>query len=343
MSGVTFLSSNMKKRTKLELPKILLEDPALLRIFETIFEEKEVKPKIRLEHGIEYPKVKDFPEWLEKFQKLIKLNLIERKIIDRVIKCPSCKSLHVGTRFFCPSCKSINIVRTEIIQHVTCGYVDTLIRFKYMRNRAGKRIIVCPNCNLPLREKGIDYRVLGKIFECFDCGRRADNPGIEFVCRDCDHRFDVLKARYDPVYMYRITEQGIRLLETGELLRDLIYTALLSAGFKVEKNVSLKGISGVEHRFDIVVHVDKKLIGIDYRLSSSTETQVTDVLAHIAKFMDFPDIRYIYVTNSAAESAQKVASSQGISLVSGNSILEIITRTLETVKKIKEEALSSKA
>lgn len=330
------MSIAVEKSKELILAETLLKDPALLKILEIMVEEREIIPKIRLEQGIEYPRMKKFPEWQEKMKTLIELGLVEEKIIDRVIECPSCGKIHVSTRFKCPSCGSINMVRTEILQHITCGFVDTKLKF-IRRLKGGVEELVCPNCKIALREEGIDYRILGEIFECMDCGRRADRPKIEFKCRSCLHEFDTTTARYRAVYMYRTTDYGVKLLQSGDLIRNLILLLLTSKGFHVEKDARLKGISGVNHRFDIIVRSDKSLIGVDYRPVSSAESQITDLLAHIAKFMDFPGIKYIYVTDSSSESVRKVASSQGVNLVSGKSITEILNQILELVKRFKEE------
>lgn len=335
-SGALFLSTVLEKNRELVLAETLLRDLSLLKILEIMVEEREITPQIKLEHGIEYPKMKKFPEWQEKIRKLIELGLVEEKIADRVIECPYCGKIHVSARFKCPSCGSINMIKTEIIQHVTCGFVDTKLKFLRQPKKESEEQLVCPNCKVILREEGVDYRVLGEIFECIDCGRRADRPKIHFICRECGKEFSILTAKYRAVYMYRTTDYGIKLLKSGDLIRNLILLSLLSKGFQVEKNATLKGISGVSHRFDIVVKADQSLIGVDYRPIASAELQITDLLAHIAKFMDFPDIKYIYVTDSSSESIRKVASSQGVNLVSGKSITEILNQILALVKKFKE-------
>ena len=325
------------------LAEKLLEDPVLLRILEIMVNRREIKPIIHLEKGIEYPELKNFPEWSEKIEKLIDLKFVEREIVDRVIECPKCGSIHVGTRYKCPSCSSINMVRTSIIQHITCGYVDTEIRFKRVFEK-GKEMLVCPNCGIRLRELDVDYRILGEIFECLDCGRRADRPKIEFICRNCDTTFDILTANYKPVYMFKITEKGIEHITSGDLVRKLMFVALRKAGFETETNVELKGISGVNHRFDIVIKSSgTPIISIDYRPSSGDETQVTDLLAHIAKYMDFPGIQYVYVSNKISENVIRVASSQGINLVHGGSIEEIINNVLNVVRNIASKIRSKKS
>lgn len=330
------MSTALKKDKELVLAETLLRDPSLLKILEIMIEEREITPQIRLEHGIEYPKIKKFPEWQEKIRKLIELGLVEEKIADRVIECPYCGKIHVGTRFKCPSCGSINMVKTEIIQHITCGFVDTKLKFLRQPKKESEEQLVCPNCRAILHEEDVDYRVLGEIFECVDCGRRADRPKIHFICRECSKEFNILVAKYRTVYMYRTTDYGIKLLKSGDLIRNLILLSLSSKGFQVEKNVVLKGISGVNHRFDLVVKSDRSLIGVDYRPVSSAELQITDLLAHIAKFMDFPNIKYIYITDSSSESVKKVASSQGINLVSSKSITEILSQIISLIKKLRE-------
>ncbi len=322
------------------LAENLLEDPVLLKMLEVMANKKEIKPLIRLEKGIEYPELSNFPEWSEKIEKLISLEFVERKIIDRVIECPYCNKIHVGTRFKCPSCNSINIVRTNIIQHITCGYVDTEIRFK--RLEKGKEVLICPNCKIKLREIDVDYKILGEIFECINCGRRVDRPKIEFICRNCNTSFDILTANYKPVHMFKITGKGVKLISSGDLMRTLIFVSLRKAGYEAEANVELKGISGVNHRFDIVIKKNgSPVISIDYRPSSCDEAGVTDLLAHIAKQMDFQGIQYIYVSNRISENAVRIASRQGINLVYGGNMEEILSNVLNTVKNITSE-ISSK-
>ncbi|HDJ94942.1 MAG TPA: hypothetical protein ENG46_01225, partial [Acidilobales archaeon] len=60
------MSIAVEKSKELILAETLLKDPALLKILEIMVEEREIIPKIRLEQGIEYPRMKKFPEWQEK-------------------------------------------------------------------------------------------------------------------------------------------------------------------------------------------------------------------------------------------------------------------------------------
>ena len=317
-----------------DLAAKLLEDPALLKILEIVANRKEIKPLIHLEKGIEYPELRIFPEWSEKIEKLMSLELVERKIVDRVVECPNCNSIHVSTRFKCPSCNSINIIRTDIIQHITCGYVDTEVRFKRLFEK-GKETLICPNCRIKLSEINVDYRILGETFECLNCGRRVDRPKIEFICRNCNTLFDILTANYKPVFMFKITEKGVKLISSGELVRALIFVVLRKAGYETEANVEFKGISGVDHRFDtVIVKNGIPVISIDYEHSSGEKTGITDFLAHIAKYMDFPNIQHIYASNKISENAVRMASRQGINLVHGKSMEEILSEVLNTVKNI---------
>jgi len=58
------------------------------------------------------------------------------------------------------------------------------------------------------------------------------------------------------------------------------------------------------------------------------------MLAHIAKYMDFPGIQYVYVSNKISENVIRVASSQGINLVHGGNIEEIINNVINAIRKI---------
>jgi CheY-like chemotaxis protein/ribosomal protein L37AE/L43A len=120
---------------------------------------------------------------------------IKREERERVILCPSCDSVETYSRYSCPSCKSTKIDRLNLIQHLKCGHMG------HKKEFVEKSDYLCPKC-LPKTHKKEEYKIIGTIFECSECGSRFNRPNISHYCKKCDEYFDYNNSRYIPIYYY---------------------------------------------------------------------------------------------------------------------------------------------
>ena len=296
--------------TVVPLPKEILDDivsdPIARKILITIFRAGTIAPQIGLETGVRYPLLDEISNWKHVIEKLIKHKLVEKKIADRLIHCPRCGSIHVASKLLCPWCKSFNIESTYIIQHTLCGYIDTETKFR--DPNTGQ--LICPKCKRPLRKEGLDYIVIGKVFECLNCKRKTNKPLIVFRCMNCNHQFDYLSAVYEPVYEYTLTPIGSKVVTSGILFKEEIINALKELGMTVESPGKERGRSGIEHTFDILARTPSgKTLAIDFVEERDPSVAIT---SRIPKVLDTGIDRYIIILPSGALEASMFVQMRNI-------------------------------
>ena len=131
--------------------------------------------------------------------KLSEKGFIKREESKRVILCPYCDSVETYSHYLCTSCNSTKINRLNLVQHLKCGHMEHSIEY------LGKSDYLCPKC-LPKTHKQEEYKIIGTIFECSECGSRFNKPNISHYCYKCDKYFDYHNSRYIPIYDYSIDE-----------------------------------------------------------------------------------------------------------------------------------------
>ncbi len=315
-----------------EVEQELVNDPIARKILITIFKLGTVRPKIGLETGIRYPPFEDLHNWRSVIEKLIKYKLVDRNVADRLIHCPRCGSIHVSSRLLCPWCKSYNIEPTYIIQHTLCGYIDTESKFR--DPNTGQ--LVCPKCRRPLRKEGLDYVVIGKVFECLNCKRKSNKPLIVFYCRNCSHQFDYLNTVYEPVYEYTLTPLGQKLVTSGALHKQDIIEALKELGLTVESPGKERGRSGIDHVFDIIARTPQgRVLAIDFAEEKDPSLAIT---SRVPKALDTGVDRYIIILPSNAFEASMLVQMKNVI------VLDLTEPYLvERIKAIAKELLKKEA
>lgn len=254
------------------------EDASARRVLERLLLRKRVDPVVRLESGVRYPDLDDVDGWKEVMGELVKEGLVEAKVKDRVVGCPACSSIHVSTRYKCPHCGGFNVVKARILQHVVCGYTDTEVHYE---RKEGK--LVCPRCGRALERAGADFIVLGRIFECEECGRRSSQPGVEHVCRECGTVFGLWDALYVPVYSYLATPKLVEVLFSPETVARRVERVLAAAGVEPVLNHTVVGESRERHHFDIFVEARGRRVAVVMLPSDPREAASRALTLPIAK------------------------------------------------------------
>src|SRR5487761_1654363 len=174
--------------------------------------------------------------------KLVRGGVLNSKLLDKVISCPTCNSPSVYSKYNCPRCSSYDIGKASIIEHIRCGYIGSKEKFE-----KGNRLI-CPKCKGAINE--VDYRSIGASFECNTCNSRFEAPKITHKCSSCDEIFSYKEARYEAIYEYALSEETKRSVARGTVPLSSIATVLKDKGFKVGIKAGLLGKSGATHVFD---------------------------------------------------------------------------------------------
>lgn len=74
----------------------------------------------------------------------------------------------------CPRCDSANIIKGQLVEHFSCGYVGLDKDFKQESR------YVCPKCRKDLRLIGTDYRNVGIHYRCQECNEVFTTPVVKW-------------------------------------------------------------------------------------------------------------------------------------------------------------------
>ena len=136
-------------------------------------------------------------------------------LVDRVRKCPKCKTGHLNYVDICPNCGSINFQKKQMLHCFTCGHVAPDSDFR--KNMS----FVCPKCNTVLRHLGSDYDHPLESHECNDCGSKFIEPDVRADCLFCRTRTDPSDLTVVNVYSYKLSEKGSAAVRTGNMQMEV--------------------------------------------------------------------------------------------------------------------------
>ena len=308
----------MPKASKKELLKLYKDHKVQLLISKFVSDELgTLNPIYDPKQGFRYPIVDeivgDSSSTEEFLQKLFEGGVLERKLYDKIVYCPSCSSANISIHYTCPHCKSFDVKKSALIEHIKCGYIDTEDRFQKYGD------LVCPRCNKELTSPGLDYHKAGVWCTCNQCEKSFDIPVPAHFCRECHENFTFDEALYKDVYSYSLTSEAAKEATLGCILTVPIIEFLEDLGFEVESPGFLNGKSGTRHMFDLTaVSAGKKqnTTVIDFATSTDDVVSEQSVIAMFAKIFDAtPDRACLVAIPKMSENGRKLASLYKIDLV----------------------------
>lgn len=308
----------MPKASKKELLKLYKDHKVQLLISKFVSDELgTLNPIFDPKQGFRYPIVDEIvggsSNTEEFLQKLFEGGVLESKLYDKIVYCPSCNSANVSIHYTCPHCKSFDVKKSALIEHIKCGYIDTEDRFQ----KEGK--LVCPRCHKELTNPDLDYHRAGVWCTCNQCGKSFDIPVPAHFCRECQENFTFDEAIYKDVYSYSLTSDAKKEATLGWIMIAPIMEFLDNLGFEVESPGFLNGKSGTRHMFDLTaVSAGKKknTTVIDFATSTDDAVSEHSVIAMFAKIFDAtPDRACLVAIPKMSENGRKLASLYKIDLV----------------------------
>jgi transcription elongation factor Elf1 len=326
----------MPKASKNELLKLYKDHNVQLLISKFVSDELgTLKPIYDPKQGFSYPMVDDIvgdPSRTEEFlQKLFEGSVLERKLYDKIVYCPSCNSANISIHYTCPHCKSFDVKKSALIEHIKCGYIDTEDRFQKYGD------LVCPRCNKELTTPDVDYHRAGVWCTCNQCKKSFDIPVPSHFCRECHETFAFDDAIYKDVYSYSLTPEAAKEVNLGYALTVPIIEFLEGQGFEVESPGFLNGKSGTRHMFDLTaVYAGKKhnTTVIDFATSSNDVVSEQSVISMFAKIFDATPYKACLIAiPKMSENGRKLASLYKIQLVEAKNQNNAIEALKECVNK----------
>jgi transcription elongation factor Elf1 len=308
----------MLKVSKKELHKLYKDHKVQLLINKFMSDKLgTLNPIYDQKYGFRYPIVEEIvgnPSSTGEFlQQLFEGGVLERKLCDKIVYCPSCSSANVSIHYTCPHCKSFDVKKSALIEHIKCGYIGTEDRFE----EEGK--LVCPKCHKELTNPDLDYHKAGVWCTCNQCGKSFDIPIPAHFCRECQESFTFDEALYKDVYSYSLTADAEKEAAIGWVLIAPMIEFLDNLGFEVESPGFLNGKSGASHMFDLTaVSPGKERTTTAIDLATSTEGAVSEqsVISMFAKIFDAtPNKACLVAIPKMCESGKKLAALYKINLI----------------------------
>ena len=272
----------------------------------------EIQAQADTEHGYRYTAIetafgKSSSEAKDLLKTLASAGILSEKLSDMIIHCPACGNANISTNYVCPFCGSPRVLRNALVEHIACGYIDTLNVFRAQDN------LVCPKCKAPLNKDS--YRSAGRWYECQSCKKRIETPRVGHICRGCGERFSFDDANYVEVYHYALSEIAVAEINNGALFLSYAKSYLKNAN-AFEFQEAITGESGISHEFDLVLKTnDENYIAIDHLFSMQPISQA-EILSEYGKAFDSKVKLYI-VASQVTDEAAKLAKNLGVTLIVG--------------------------
>lgn len=281
--------------------------------------------------GIEYPILKDTqlsPQAAESaLEDLSRSKILVKEVSGNIALCTVCGSHRLSVHFLCSVCGSFNLEKSQVIEHLTCGYVG------FEKDFQKDNQLICPKCRKQLRALGVDYKRQKNVYKCLDCGSLLPLPDRRYSCEN-NHMFKEEELTLKNIYRYRVNPSSRSLIEQLTLdLRPILFEGI-KLGLHARSQAIVRGKSGVDHKFSIVFSKDISHIGsqdiiVEIHLSDEVVNEII-VLALYAKMIDVGVKKAILaVMPEVNENARKLARMYGIELVESRDLSKLI----EEVKK----------
>ena len=173
----------------------------------------------------------------------------------------------------CPRDDSSNLIKGQLIEHFSCGYVGLDKDFKQDSR------YVCPKCHKDLRLIGTDYRNIGIHYRCQEDGEIFTTPVVKWRNLKTRKEWNQEELKEVEVYSYRFSPDKKGWLEFQLKPKTQLVDFLRVQGYQVQELAQLTGKSGAIHTLDILAIRDdiltKIILGIGILVAGAGESEVS--------------------------------------------------------------------
>ncbi|HEB77669.1 MAG TPA: hypothetical protein ENI90_03965 [Methylothermaceae bacterium] len=136
---------------------------------------------------------------------------LDAGFFSRAPFCQSCGSAFLHFIETCPRCGSAELQAEQILHHYRCAYVGPIDDFR--RDQG----LVCPKCQIPLRQLGTDYDRPADVWVCGRCNHSFQDAEVMTCCFQCESEAVPEDRIWRVIHSYRITALGRHVARTGVL------------------------------------------------------------------------------------------------------------------------------
>ncbi len=250
---------------------------------------------------------------------------LERFVFNQFLVCPDHqKSFLVNVRLYCTKCNSIRIEKLHLLEHKSCGYLGE----KHTFSMEGPDKLKCPSCDKFIKNSTKELRVPATWYHCLDCKDKFDDALIRLHCQEFNHDFNVNEAHAVTIYGYNVINSTKLEFDHAKLKTELA-KLVTRFGFSTDEDHIMKGRSGHEHTVDIY-GVDKKnqtiLILINDLEGNGLDSRIIQIIDTA------PKIAILVGNASISEKIKSIASKYNVSIISSQSIDEIVSEAEKTIE-----------
>ncbi len=263
-----------------ETGKNILEDPRIVQLIDALVNGKlgDIIPTVDFayKYGYAYPSVSNFLDTSD----LDTIRLLETLAENGILIKEPFEKFNVDPDGFfqlvptehCPRDDSVNLIKGQLIEHFSCGYVGLDKDFKQDSR------YVCPKCHKDLRLIGTDYRNIGVHYRCLEDGEIFTTPVIKWRNLKTRKEWTTEELKLVEVYAYRFSPDKRGWLEFQLKPKTQLVEFLRVQGYQVQELAQLTGKSGAVHTFDILAIRDdiltKIILGVGILVAAAGEQEV---------------------------------------------------------------------
>jgi hypothetical protein len=264
---------------------------------------------------------------------------------EKILHCRSCNSTNLEFRGACPECESLALSKHKVLEHFSCGMIEKESAF-----RTPNGDLLCPKCNRRLELIGNDYRSLGLMYVCQNCGALSKDLSPSLKCRDCGFTTTPDEEREQFVFAYTLNPSMLQKLRQYVKPIEIAVNHYKSLGYVVYSPSFVRGRSGTDQAFDLMIFNSESTKG-DQVPSSQLEKgkTVADILVSdkpieleeiTGEYGKISDVNYssiLFVIPSLSEKAQSYASAYNMQIFQGRTIEQALangSRGLASVNRV---------
>jgi DNA-binding response OmpR family regulator len=258
----------------------ILEDPRVVKLVDALVSGKlpDINPVVDFSYkmGFAYPAVNNLLDTSE----VDTINILEALASSGILIKRSYDKFYVDPDGLfqlvpierCPRCDSADIIRGQLVEHFSCGYVGLDRDFKQDSR------YVCPKCRKDLRLIGTDYRNIGTHYRCQDCNEVFTVPVLKWRNMKTRKIWNSEELREVEVFSYQFSPDKKGWLEFQLKPKIQLVDFLKNQGYEVHELAQLTGRSGATHTVDILAVRDdiitKVNLGIGILVAPAGESEV---------------------------------------------------------------------
>jgi predicted RNA-binding Zn-ribbon protein involved in translation (DUF1610 family) len=265
---------------------------------------------------------------------LAKRGFLDATPREKILHCRSCGATALEYRGACPDCDSLALSRHKVLEHFPCGMIEKESAF-----RTSNGDLICPKCNKKLELIGNDYRSLGLMYVCQNCGALSKDLFPTLKCKNCGFTATPDEEKEQYLYSYTLNSSMLPKLRQYVKPIETVVNHFKSLGYIVYSPSFVRGKSGIEQSFDLMIfnsgernngevttsglQKSKTLADI---LVSDKPIELEDITQEYGKIGDVNYPSMIFAVPSLSEKAGNYASAYDLRIFEGRTVEEALAK-----------------